>query len=158
MVSDDLVGGGTAFSAGGTGGFQRPLVVLMDRSVDLVSALRHNRWGSAPVGSCSCIAVVRRIQYFVADRLPVALVVWRCLPHSRFECHLAATLCKVCVAFENLNRLGIRGGGNMSCTIETKAVTGGRVFEPQRLGRKCLMLVELQTSHNADGAFVPPPT
>jgi len=43
LISDHLLGGGTAFNSPGAGGFQRPLVVVMHRGMDLVSALRHNR-------------------------------------------------------------------------------------------------------------------
>eukprot|EP00903_Cladosiphon_okamuranus_P008567 g8220.t1 len=42
LISDHLMGGGTAFNTTGAAGFQRPLVVVMHRGVDLVSALRHN--------------------------------------------------------------------------------------------------------------------
>ncbi|CAM9379007.1 unnamed protein product, partial [Hapterophycus canaliculatus] len=42
LISDHLVGGGTAFNTPGAAGFQRPLVVVMHRGMDLVSALRHN--------------------------------------------------------------------------------------------------------------------
>ncbi|CAN0007509.1 unnamed protein product [Laminaria digitata] len=42
LISDHLTGGGTAFNSPGAAGFQRPLVVVMHRGMDLVSALRHN--------------------------------------------------------------------------------------------------------------------
>ncbi|CAM9315596.1 unnamed protein product [Discosporangium mesarthrocarpum] len=42
LVSDHLMGAGTAFNAGPGGGYQRPLLVIMDRSMDLITALRHN--------------------------------------------------------------------------------------------------------------------
>ncbi|CAM9320577.1 unnamed protein product [Sphacelaria rigidula] len=42
QISDHLMGGGTAFKAAGAAGFQRPVVVVMHRGMDLVSALRHN--------------------------------------------------------------------------------------------------------------------
>eukprot|EP00752_Nemacystus_decipiens_P008016 g7163.t1 len=42
LISDHLVSGGTAFNTPGAAGFQRPLVVVMHRGMDLVSALRHN--------------------------------------------------------------------------------------------------------------------
>lgn len=38
------MGGGAAFNTPGAAGFQRPLVVVMHRGMDLVSALRHNRY------------------------------------------------------------------------------------------------------------------
>lgn len=40
------MGGGTAFNTPGAAGFQRPLVVVMHRGMDLVSALRHNRYAT----------------------------------------------------------------------------------------------------------------
>ena len=43
IISDHLIGGGTSFNAPGAAGFQRPLVVVMHRAMDLVSMLRHNR-------------------------------------------------------------------------------------------------------------------
>ncbi|CAM9431576.1 unnamed protein product [Ascophyllum nodosum] len=42
IISDHLIGGGTSFNAPGAAGFQRPLVVVMHRAMDLVSMLRHN--------------------------------------------------------------------------------------------------------------------
>lgn len=48
QISDHLMGGGTAFKAAGAAGFQRPVVVVMHRGMDLVSVLRHNRWAIHP--------------------------------------------------------------------------------------------------------------
>ncbi|CAN0422941.1 unnamed protein product [Ectocarpus sp. 12 AP-2014] len=42
IIGDHLMSGGTAFNTAGAAGFQRPLVVVMHRGMDLVSALRHN--------------------------------------------------------------------------------------------------------------------
>ncbi|CAM9193347.1 unnamed protein product [Choristocarpus tenellus] len=43
LLGDHLMGSGTGFNTGPGGGiYQRPLVVVMDRSMDLVTALRHN--------------------------------------------------------------------------------------------------------------------